>query len=62
MKSQEPQQHERVQNHPEQRRDVRQQLEDSREYQRAALASRDANLKNATVNIAQILKDFRGDC
>lgn len=57
--SQEPQ-HEHVQNQPEQRRDVRQQLEDSREYQRAALASRDANLKNATVNIAQILKDFRG--
>lgn len=56
---QEPQ-HERVQNQPEQRRDVRQHLEDSREYQRAALASRDANLKNATVNIAQILKDFRG--
>ncbi len=57
--SQEPQQ-EHVQNQPEQRRDVRQQLEDSREYQRAALASLDANLKNATVNIAQILKDFRG--
>lgn len=57
--AQEPQ-HGQVQNQPEQRRDVRQQLEDSREYQRAALASRDANLKNATVNIAQILKDFRG--
>jgi tetratricopeptide (TPR) repeat protein len=49
-----------VQNQPEQRKDVRQQLEDSREYQKAAIASRDANLKNATVNIAQILKDFRG--
>lgn len=57
--SQEPQ-HEHVQNQMEQRKDVRQQLEDSREYQRNVLASRDANLKNATVNIAQILKDFRG--
>lgn len=57
--SQESQQ-EYVQNRPEQRRDVQQQLEESREYQRAAIASRDANLKNATVNIAQIMKDFRG--
>lgn len=57
--AQEPQQ-EHVQNRPEQGRDVKQQLEESREYQRAAIASRDANLKNATVNIAQILKDFRG--
>lgn len=57
--TQEPQ-YEYVENRPEQRRDVQQQLEESREYQRAAIASRDANLKNATVNIAQILKDFRG--
>lgn len=56
---QEPQ-HEYVKNQSEQRKDVRQQLEESKEYQRNALASRDANLKNATVNIAQILKDFRG--
>lgn len=53
-------QYEYVQNQPEQRKDIQQQLEESREYQRAAIASRDANLKNATVNIAQILKDFRG--
>lgn len=53
-------QYEYVENQPEQRKDVRQQLEESKEYQRAAIASRDANLKNATVNIAQILKDFRG--
>lgn len=53
-------QQEYVQNQPDQRKDVRQQLEDSREYQKAAMASRDANLKNATVNIAQILKDFKG--
>lgn len=59
---QEPQesQHGRVQNQPEQQKDVRRQLEESKEYQRNALASRDANLKNASVNIAQILKDFRG--
>lgn len=53
-------QHDYVQNRPEQRKDVQQQLEASKEYQKAAIASRDANLKNATVNIAQILKDFRG--
>jgi len=53
-------QYEYVQNQPEQRKNVQQQLEESKEYQKAAIASRDANLKNATVNIAQILKDFRG--
>lgn len=41
-------------------KDIQQQLADSKAYQQKAIESRDANLKNATVNIAQILKDFRG--
>lgn len=41
-------------------KNVQQQLLESKEMQKAAIASRDTNLKNATVNIAQILKDFRG--
>lgn len=41
------------------KKDLRQQLEESKAHQQQAIASRDANLKNATVNIAQILKDFR---
>lgn len=39
--------------------DVHQQIEDSKAAQQAAITSRDANIKNATVNIAQIIKDFR---
>lgn len=41
------------------RKNIQQQLLDSKAAQNKAIASRDANLKNATVNIAQILKDFR---
>ena len=54
-------QYEYIQNTPDNRKNLKQQqqLEESREFQKAAIASRDANLKNASVNIAQILKDFR---
>lgn len=38
---------------------IEQQIKDSKDAQNAAIASRDANLKNASVNIAQILKDFK---
>lgn len=38
---------------------VQQQFNDSKNAQEQALASREANLKNATINIAQILKDFK---
>lgn len=41
------------------KKNVHQQLEESKALHQQAVASRDANLKNATVNIAQILKDFR---
>lgn len=41
------------------RKDIQQQLVESKNAQKQALASRDANLKNATVNIAQIIKDFK---
>lgn len=41
------------------RKTVQQQLIESKASQQAAIASRDANLKNATINIAQIIKDFR---
>lgn len=41
------------------KRNLQQELIDSKASQKAAIASRDANLKNATVNIAQIMKDFR---
>lgn len=41
------------------RKDIQKQLEDSKAMHQQAIASRDANLKNATVNVAQILKDFR---
>lgn len=42
------------------KKNIQQQLLDSKANQQMAIASRDANLKNASVNIAQILKDFRG--
>lgn len=48
------------QNLPKAPKSIQQQLIESKESQKVAIASRDANLKNATVNIAQILKDFRG--
>ena len=38
---------------------LQQQIVESEATQQKAIASRDANLKNATINIAQILKDFR---
>lgn len=38
---------------------IQQQLMESKATQQQAVASRDANLKNATVNIAQIIKDFK---
>lgn len=41
------------------RKTIQQQLAESKAAHQQAVASRDANLKNATVNIAQILKDFR---
>lgn len=40
-------------------RGIQQELVDAKASQKAAIASRDANLKSATVNIAQILKDFK---
>lgn len=48
-----------TQNPHENQKSIQQQLAESKASQEAAIASRDANLKNATVNIAQILKDFR---
>lgn len=42
------------------KKDIQQQLAESKEMHQAAVASRDATLKNATVNIAQIIKDFKG--
>lgn len=38
---------------------IEQQIKDSKDAQNAAIASRNANLKNASVNIAQIIKDFK---
>ena len=51
--------YEYIQNKPENKKDIQQQLAESKEFHQAAVASRDATLKNATVNIAQILKDFK---
>lgn len=44
---------------PNEKKSISQQLIESKANQQAAIASRDANLKNATVNIAQIIKDFK---
>lgn len=41
------------------KKSIQQQLIDSKASQQRAIASRDANFKNATINIAQIIKDFR---
>lgn len=41
------------------RKDIQQELLEAKSAQKLAAESRDANLKNATVNIAQILKDFK---
>lgn len=46
------------QNQPH-KKNVHEQLLEAKASHNEALASRDANLKNASVNIAQILKDFR---
>lgn len=40
-------------------KNIYEELAQSKEAHARAVASRDANLKNATINIAQILKDFR---
>lgn len=55
--AQEEQQYQINQERP--RKDIQQQLIESKNAQKMATASRDANLKNATVNIAQIIKDFK---
>lgn len=41
------------------RKSIEQQIQDSKDAQNAAIASRNATLKNASVNIAQIIKDFK---
>lgn len=41
-------------------KDIQQQLAESKIANQKAIESRDANLKNATVNISQIIKDFKG--
>lgn len=41
------------------KKNIQQQLIESKACHQVAVASRDAHLRNATVNIAQILKDFR---
>lgn len=41
------------------RRDIQQELVDSKKAQQTATMARDANIKNSTVNIAQIIKDFK---
>lgn len=56
--SQEERQSQAVENKPA-AKTQQQQLMESKAQHQNAIASRDANLKNATVNIAQILKDFR---
>lgn len=48
-----------VNQNPTPKKTIQQQLIESKASQQQALASRDANLKNATVNIAQIIKDFK---
>lgn len=41
------------------KKNVHQRLLESKQSEQRAIASRDANLKNASVNIAQIIKDFK---
>jgi hypothetical protein len=41
------------------KKSLKQQLQESKASQQSAIAARDANIKNATINIAQILKDFK---
>jgi len=50
---------EQIQNKPNERKTPLQQIAESKNTQQAAVMSRDANLKNATINIAQIIKDFK---
>lgn len=44
---------------PDARKNIREKLEESKANHQQAVASRDANLKNASINIAQIIKDFK---
>jgi len=41
------------------KRDINQEVMDSKKAQQTATMARDANIKNSTVNIAQIIKDFK---
>lgn len=41
------------------RNSLQQELKESKEAQASAISSRDQNIKNSSVNIAQIIKDFR---
>lgn len=50
---------EQVQNKPSEKKATFQEVAESKNAQQQAAISRDANLKNATVNIAQIIKDFK---
>lgn len=60
-KSQQPEQENEYSINPNQgrSRNIQEELAQSKEAHARAVASRDANLKNATINIAQILKDFK---
>lgn len=44
---------------PNVRKNIKEQFEESKANHQQAIASRDANLKNAAINIAQIIKDFK---
>ncbi len=50
-----------IENNPKDapKKDLREELRKSEDAHKKAVASRDAHLKNASVNIAQIIKDFR---
>lgn len=48
-----------VQQQPQGKKSIQQELIDSKASHKLATASRDANIKNATINIAQIIKDFK---
>jgi len=50
---------EQVQNKPNDKKTSFQQVAESKNAQQLATISRDANIKNATINIAQIIKDFK---
>lgn len=50
---------EQIQNKPSDKKSSFQDVTESKMAQQQAVISRDANLKNATINIAQIIKDFK---